>query len=592
MLSFRAILLSLVAINVLSITVATFNAFHSRSTGSSSKLVNLPAVFDNENFLANKLRGSMTAEQERDLAIKSSYRFDNPRVAQYLLEKLDVFGTIGALKGSNYTTPAGGFKVNDNYCDEHRAYFVEHPEMVFEQRNVITNYWRGHKLRTQILPMFEARDMHKEIYPGSPDSDSHKYDMTVNATMIFTHNLYYYRRQVGKQFSCLSQVSNHIPGHDKMYRKDNVGQSLVEYASKYESRPTCFNYDRYFPKTWILQKKEQCLDFFAEFNSEYYQQLKKERNVVYFRKIGANVHEGMGVFPVDNDEEAYIRNLYKNGSLCGQIKDNNLIQYNVHNLLLLDNRKFGFRMFLLIASTNPVLAYYHDGYARLSINEYDPTSKEKKTFVTNIGVNLGEASQGTIYQNMTEEQIQEHTCWFLEDFHRYLMENNIISDPNYLDNKLRPEFKKVMVHLMRMAQSGFFKQSSLFELFGLDFVMDENLELWFIEANSMPLISGFTKESTKRINKMLVDTFEIVMGLLKSRMKRVITYINELTPEVNENGLYISNLDQKRNHFKKITENYFEPEFEPSSGNGFQKIVDDRETGVKRYAGLIAEKCL
>ena len=590
MLSIRAVAFGILTINVLAITIATFSAFNAKS--NASKLVNLPAVFDDNDFLTNKLRGSMTAQEERELATKSSYRFDDPKIAYYILEKLDIFEIVDPIKGANYKTPAGGFKINDNYCDEHRAYFVEHPEMVFEQRNIITNYWRRHKLRTQIIPMFEARDMHKEVYPGSPDTDLYKYDMTVNATMFYTYNLFYYKRQVGKQFSCLSQVSNHIPGHDKMYRKDYVGQSLVEYASKYKSRPTCFNYNRYFPKTWVLQKKDQCLDFFKEFNSQEYQKMKKERNVVYFRKIGANVHEGKGVFPVDNEEEVYIRKLYKNGALCGKVKDNNLIQYNVHNLLLLDNRKFGFRMFLLIASTNPVLAYYHDGYARLSMNEYDPTSKEKKTFVTNIGVNLKEASQGTIYQNMTPEQIQEHTCWFLEDFHRYLMEHNIIRDPNWLDNHLRPEFKKVMVHLIRMAQSGFFKKSSLFELFGLDFVMDENLELWFIEANSMPLIDGFTKDSTKLINKMMADTFEIVLGLLKSRMKRVITYINEVTKEVNETGLSIRNLDQKRNHFKKIAENYFEPEFVPSPDNTFYKIIDDREYGIKRYAGLIEKKCL
>jgi len=54
---------------------------------------------------------------------------------------------------------------------------------------------------------------------------------------------------------------------------------------------------------------------------------------VYFRKIGANLHASAGVFPVDEDEEKKIAGRYKNGSLCGKIKDNNLMQYNIHNPL-------------------------------------------------------------------------------------------------------------------------------------------------------------------------------------------------------------------------------------------------------------------
>ena len=214
--------------------------------------------------------------------------------------------------------------------------------------------------------------------------------MRVDAHLFFTIDLFYYSRQVGKQFSCLTQASNHIPGHGSVYRKDGVGQALVNYAKSYESRPECFNYKQYFPKTWMLADKEQCISFFKEFNSPLYQKMKAERTVVYFRKIGAFVHEGHGVFPVTEQEEASIRAQYWNGTLCGQIKDNNLMQYNIHNLLLLEGRKFHFRSFMLVASTNPVITYYHDGYLRLAVDEYNASSVDIKTFVTNIGVNLKE----------------------------------------------------------------------------------------------------------------------------------------------------------------------------------------------------------
>ena len=541
---------------VIFLTIVTVNVLAMLFTGLSQFAVNHNLRMQTEEGLETQTNSSI-------------FRFDDPVMAYYLLDKFDVFSVVedGEVPKANYTRSfVDGFKRNDDYCKEHRAYFVEYPEDLFMEQKFITNYKSTHKVRSHVVNVV-GQNLHPHVHAVSyvDVEGENKEDMRVDAHLFFMGNLLYYIRQVGKQFSCLTQAFNHIPGHDNMYRKDRVGQALVNYAKTYESRPQCFNFDEYFPKTWLLKDVEQCRNFFTEFNSAYYQKLKQERNVVYFRKIGADVHEGKGVFPVTTEEEVYIRNLYKNGSLCGKVRDNNLIQYNVHNPLLINNRKFGFRSFLLVASTNPVIGYYHDGYLRLSLDEYDANSKDIKTFVTNIGVNLKEAVKDTDFSHMTPDQIQEHTTWFLEQFHAYLMEHGIVQDPDWLNNYLRPQFKKVMIHLVRMAQSAFVKKSSVYELFGLDFVMDENLGLWFIEANTMPLINGFTKESTVLMNRMLGDSFEIVFSLLRSRAKRIINYINKLTEVdsslIDTNGQIID-LELRRKQFSMITENKFEPEIQ------------------------------
>jgi len=527
-------------------------------------------------------------------ASSNAYRFDDPVRAYWLLEKLDVFSVLDQkLSRANYSRSAGGFTLNKNYCDQHRAYFVNHPEIVFEQQNIMTNYWRRHSLRQQVFPIMGAVDLHPDVFPG-PDSTKpqYKFGMNLTASMFYTYNLFYYQKQIGKEFSCLSQASNHIPGHDGMYRKDKNAGALVKYVDSYKSRPQCFSFDRFFLRTWILSQKDQCERFFAEFNSPRYQQMKEERNVVYFRKIGADAHEGSGVFPVTDDEEAHIRKIYKNGQLCGQNKENNLMQYNVWNPLLVQNRKFGFRMFMLVASTNPLIAYYHDGYLRLSIDPYNPKSKDKTTFVTNIGVSLKEAKKDNLFDGMTEKEIHEYTAWSLEQLQDYLIERGLVQDPNWLNNYLRPQFKKVMMHLLRMAQSQFAKKSSVFELLGLDYVMDDQMGVWFIEANTMPLIDGFTKNTTKMFNKMLVDTFEIVYGLLRSRMKRVIQYINYLNQELDRTAMNtIPNLKKRQEEFKLLTTNRFEPEFKPSPQNGFDVIIDENQSGTARYANLLEAEC-
>jgi len=572
----RKISLILFGLNVLVLSIFILNQ-SSLSTGPNHRMM---AVHD---MKASYASGAKSPFHPSDKFI-SSLRFDNPAVAYEILTQLDVFSTVEDLKGANYTYKVKGMNSNYNYCNEHRAYFVSNPESVFSDKyNYVTGFAGGHQLRKSVLKLIGYDKTH--YFPKGDDTAGYVNGLAPDNNIFLHFILMFYNRQVGKQFSCLTQASNHIAGHEKLYRKDLASQALVDYAQGYEDRPHCFGYNKYFPKTWVLRDKAQCEDFFREFNSPLYQEMKKERNVVYFRKIGANVHEGKGVFPVNDKEENYITEKYKNGSSCGLINDNNLIQYNVHNLLLVKDRKFGFRSFLFVASTNPLIAYYHDGYTRLSLNEYDSKSNETSTFVTNIGVNV----KNPAFAGWSKRQIDEYTCWSMKQFADHLYEEGIVSDPDWLDNHLRKEFMKVKIHLLRMSQKGFYKVSSLFEIYGLDYVMDENLNLWFIEANTMPLMEGFTTHTNELFHNLMVDAFEIISSLMKSRAKRIIYYINNI---IKKEGEDIKDIEAKKEEFRRLTMNYFEPEFQPRANSTFYKIIDENLSGVERYEDLIEEDCL
>ena len=106
--------------------------------------------------------------------------------------------------------------------------------------------------------------------------------------------------------------------------------------------------------------------------------------------------------------------------------------------MLIDGYKFDFRVFMLVASSNPLIAYYHDGFLRVSDLEYDTFTVQKTSLVTNISP----ASR-----------------WTFEKFQDYLLQIGKITDTNWLDNYLRPGFKKAMVHVIRMSQGKFLKIS-------------------------------------------------------------------------------------------------------------------------------------
>ena len=56
------------------------------------------------------------------------------------------------------------------------------------------------------------------------------------------------------------------------------------------------------------------------------------------------------------------------------------------------------------------------------------------------------------------------------------------------------------------------------------------------------------------MNRMLIDTFEIVSGLLKSRTKRIINYINDLSYQVQKessSGVELANLETKESRVSR-----------------------------------------
>lgn len=78
----------------------------------------------------------------------------------------------------------------------------------------------------------------------------------------------------------------------------------------------------------------------------------------------------------------------------------------------------------------------------------------------------------------------------MEKLNDYLYEKGKIKDKKWLDDYLRMQFKKAFIHLTMMSYPNILKKPNVFELYGLDFMLDEDLNLWFIECNPSPVYQG------------------------------------------------------------------------------------------------------
>jgi len=186
-------------------------------------------------------------------------------------------------------------------------------------------------------------------------------------------------------------------------------------------------------------------------------------------------------------------------------------------------------------------------------------------------------------------ELREYQMWTFERLSNYLLESKKIKDPKWLDNYLRPAFKQAFIHATRMSAYAFWNQSNVYEMFGLDFMLDDELNLWFIECNSSPQLIGTNDYKTKFLIKMLTDLFEIQYGYYRSRMKRVLKVLNEINSEAIKKG----KVDYKAwtNEYNEAMSNRFETEFTPKEGNSFELIMDMNIKGPGAYFKNIPREC-
>lgn len=488
--------------------------------------------------------------------------------------------------------------INDpDYCEIVDFYNLAHPENMFDEMNFFTDYAKNGLARTKVIRAIGVDTM-KQVsrYMDKEAFYSASFHLNPTITNYFTKRVdIHIYHMIGKNFNCATQMYNHIPGHGVLKRKDMIVDSVNEYAKKFDGRPQCFNKKSFFPYSHRLYIENECRAFFEEINSDAYKTKLVVEPIQYVMKVGFGAHRAMGVFLLDKEETQRRIEEYDNGTKCGELTQSLIAQTYITNPLLLDlNNKFDFRVYMLVASTNPLIVYYHDGFLRVSLQKYDKHSSDKSVHLTNthLAKDLFAIAEekGINLNGMNAEQLKNYQMWTFEKLKDYLLSVKKIDDPQWIDTYLRPSFYKAFIHSSRMSAHAFWPQSNVYEMFGLDFMLDDQLNLWFIECNSSPQLIGTNELKTNFLVTMLKDLFEIQYGYYKSRMRRILRVIKEMNDEIQAFGTV--DYDVWRKNYADAARNRLEPEYEISKDNSFKIIMDLNIAGAGAYFGYLDEECV
>ena len=142
-----------------------------------------------------------------------------------------------------------------------------------------------------------------------------------------------------------------------------------------------------------------------------------------------------------------------------------------------------------------------------------------------------------------------------------------------------------------MSSYTFWNQSNVYEFFGLDFMLDNDLNLWFIECNSSPQFVETNERSLGFLTTMLNDMFEIQYSYYKSRMKRVLNVIRGMQADLRKDERPIDYKSWKA-AYKEAAANRLEPEYQINKNNSFTLIIDQNLPGAEAYMGYLAPECI
>ena len=251
------------------------------------------------------------------------------------------------------------------------------------------------------------------------------------------------------------QRTNHIPEFSQWNRKDKFVKGFLEYERRVPGKDHYFN-----PETFMLADEDQ---------REKFSKLLTRgggMNHPWVLKEG-NVNQGRGITMVaPNSKE--LRNVLEDNPA----DDSNLvIQRYVCNELTWNRRKYDVRMFWLVASIDPLLVLYHDGYVRIGNAVYDESDFSNTRNHLTTHTKLAEEGKATF------DEFKQH----VRDHNRAA--NLGISDPVA---HVRNQFKEAIGETVAAFKDKSFTTKNFVEengigFYGADFILDQSLDVYFLE---------------------------------------------------------------------------------------------------------------
>jgi len=169
--------------------------------------------------------------------------------------------------------------------------------------------------------------------------------------------------------------------------------------------------------------------------------------------------------------------------------------YVCNELTWTNGAKFDLRFFWLVASIDPPIVMYHDGYVRVGGVSHNETNfSDTDKHLTNHKYRSKEVQEeGKVLAKHLYQRIRQH----YEANKNHLSKLIRIDPAQHVINQMKESIATLFAaHIDNFPSKLKRKTENIFGLYGMDFIIDNNLSVFFIEAQSSPGIGKYPYHKT------------------------------------------------------------------------------------------------
>ena len=363
-------------------------------------------------------------------------------------------------------------------------FFMNDPELNSNKNNIGLNITEYEIKKKKFMVLYKA-------YKNLPISLSGpmKFNQIVRSKLFANTNLIWKLLPKEKMNLLLKKLNkfqkyNHFPIAWQLGRKDNLYINYLKMKKKFPNE-----YD-FMPEVYLLPKDKEIVD-----------EKLKEYNV--FDRINLYI-----IKPVASSRGKGVRILTDVTTLPNK----GIVEKYIYNPHLINKKKYDLRIYLLVTGFSPLKIYlYENGIVRFCSENYDidpDNFNNNYIHVTNFSVNKAIAK----IKSGKEEEVDYATKWSLFALKGYFLEKKL--DFNPIWKKIKDIVIKVILSVFDLSILSLKKfklnSTNLFELYGIDIILDDKLNPWLLECNLNPSLSCDTDVDLKIKSKLITDILNII----------------------------------------------------------------------------------
>lgn len=178
-----------------------------------------------------------------------------------------------------------------------------------------------------------------------------------------------------------------------------------------------------------------------------------------------------------------------------------IVSKYISNPLLIGKKKFDLRLYVLVTSFKPLVAYLHEsGFARFCATKYSEkcvTEEDLGAHLTNVALQKGDDAYNTFHGGK----------WLVKQLMLYVQ----CRYGAYKAEGLMAKIKFLVAHSLLSMKDVMHNDKHSFELYGYDVLIDSYLNPHLIEVNASPSLSTTTTTDRLLKEEVLCDTMRIVL---------------------------------------------------------------------------------